>query len=96
MTKEQLAERNKKIARIKAEKQAEIESNRKTSGIEIEETGQAKDPTGEVDNIMPQDVSSGSGISDQGTTPAESTKPINNENPPKKKSSTAGKLLRRR
>jgi len=91
LTKEQLTQRAGRIAQIKAEKQAEVASNRQAGGQSVVDNSVI---VNQAANMMPQEVVPGVGYDDSGITPIEHV--VQPETPTVKKNSTAGKLLRRR
>jgi len=107
MTKEQLADRSHKIQNIRANKKQEVAQNRSKSGQSVQDESvvgnqliESRGPEMDVSNMVPQDLVAGMGVSDTGLEKVESTPiPITDVNKTakkRKKSSLAGKLLRRR
>jgi hypothetical protein len=89
----QRAERSQKIQHIRSQKQEEVSQNRSQGGAEVADTSVVNNVNADVSSMMPQTVTAGVGISDQGISPIEIIKPIKAS---EDKKNTAGKLLRRR
>ena len=102
MTKEQLAERSHKIQIISSEKHQEVAINRQKSGQVIQDVQYSnpaivpRGPEMDVSGLTPQELVPGMGVSDAGVEPIEATIIPIGKTAKKKKSSIAGKLLRRR
>jgi len=100
MTKEQLAQRSHKIEHIRSSKKQEVASNRQKGGQAVQDNNVINNPTMprgpdmDVSSFTPQELIPGMGVSDKGVEQIERTVvPISEI---KKKSGTAGKLLRRK
>jgi hypothetical protein len=99
LSKEEMADRSKKIQHIRSNKKQEIAQNRAKGGIQVEDSNFVENSNADVASMAPQELIAGMGVSDQGVEEIESTPiPIESVQTPKKKkkSNLAGKLLRRR